>query len=473
VLYNVNVMTDCIKSVIKGEIIIMNKFGKASIIVLLTAALVALNASEDKIKQMIVENATAKQEGAIVDTGSDTVLVTNNNNPIETIEEINDILKEEGLDMVEVETTQLESDTSLEKTESVDTKSDNSLEEIKDEKQPEENQIEVESVESEEDDLVEIEDTNEEKPMFLSVGHNTSGQQYIDGQITINNANGFMLSQELIDSTMSTIKGTNKRVSFYITDPETNMTISYNAHMDMQPASSVKAGGALLACKMVDEGTLSFDTEYTYTSQYYNDGSGTIKLDKYGTKYTLRDLVHRCIHESDNIAYAMIVDIIGKDNYNNMIIELGGTHTLNQWQNYGYHSAQDLNLVWQEIYRSDREAGKELYSKKLAGEVVDESEYSACAILNYEFLDAKYNFLQNCISYPSCHKSGFSGGSYNDSGIVETETGDLIVTIMTNGENYLNAQRFNAVGSEVDKMIDEICLYKSMQNDKNQESLEA
>jgi len=44
---------------------------------------------------------------------------------------------------------------------------------------------------------------------------------------------------------------------------------------------------------------------------------------------------------------------------------------------------------------------------------------------------------------------------------------------MTNGENYLNAQRFNAVGSEVDKMIDEICLYKSMQNDKNQESLEA
>ncbi len=455
----------------------MRKVGKVFIIGILTTALVTLNSSEDRIKQIIIDNNSVDVSGGIVEVGQELVLVSNNDNKLfnelglETQDESEKIdSEEEVIKNINTEETQVEEtivfDTAINNESQAEEiqEADTVLEEVSKESSEVYVSNNEEDVESKEE-VVE----NEPQSKFITVGKNTSGQEYDDGKITINNGGGFEISEQLLATTYSTIANTNKKVSFYITDPESNMTISYNAHMDMEPASSVKAGGALLACKMVDAGELNFDTEYEYTSNYYNDGSGTIKLDRYGTKYTLRDLVHRCVHESDNIAYAMILDIIGKDNYNNMILELGGTHTLTSWQRYGLHSAQDLNLVWQEIYNSDRVAGEEIYAKKQAGEIVDETKYSACAILNFEFLDAKYNFLQNSITYPSSHKSGFSGGSYNDSGVVYTDTGKLIVTIMTNGESYLNAQRFNSVASCVNEMIGEYCNYKANTNNISEE----
>ena len=304
---------------------------------------------------------------------------------------------------------------------------------------------------------------------LISLDKNTSDQVYIDGEITVNNAGDFQLSEETKKSVMDTIRGIGKTVSFYITDPETNTTISYSAQKSIVPASSIKAGMALLTCKMVDTGELSFDDEIMYLSKYTSGGSGTIQYDQVGTKYTIRELVHRCINVSDNIAYKMLIDVVGKDNYNDMVTQLGCSHALSAWQNFGYMCAEDLNLVWQEIYASDREQGEELYARRQAGENVDEKEYSACAVLNFELLDAKYNFLEGALPYESSHKSGFSGGTMNDSGVVYTDQGKLIVSIMTDGQNGNNTAKFNKVAGAIDGIIKEYCSYKENVIDRDNE----
>ena len=183
-------------------------------------------------------------------------------------------------------------------------------------------------------------------------------------------------------------------------------------------------------------------------------------------KQKLYDTMLEEINVSDNIAYKMLLDIVTRDSYNDMVTSLGGTHLLASWESFGLMCAEDLNLIWQEIYNSDREQGEEIFAKKQNGEEVDESQYSACPVLYYELLDAKYNFLEDALPYESSHKSGFSGGTMNDSGVVYTDQGKLIVSIMTGGSNYNNTGVFNNVGGAVDTIIQEYCSYKAKSVDQ-------
>mgnify|MGYP004453393757 CR=1 FL=1 len=296
--------------------------------------------------------------------------------------------------------------------------------------------------------------------MFLTVGKNTSDDVIERNKIMVNSDNGFTLSQDTIDNIMKTIKGVNKPVSFYITDPETMTTISYNAQDKIFPASAIKAGMALLACKMVDAGLLDMDMELEYKASQSCGGSGSIQYDPVGTKYTLREVVHRTIHISDNIGYYMLQDLVTKEKYDEMVSELGCTNQIGKWAKWGYMSAQDLNLVWQEIYNSDRLEGEEMYHKANNGEAIDESRYSACAILNYELLTAKYNFLENAFPYDCSHKSGFNPKSYNDSGVVYTPHGNYIVSIMTQASNSGNERAFKQIGGALNGALTELGNYK-------------
>ena len=312
------------------------------------------------------------------------------------------------------------------------------------------------------EDMVDTTNLITPEDLLITEDNNTRDHIYIPNQISYNNTE-FRLSAEDEKVILDAIKRTGKRVSFYVTDPETNASISYNAEQKMEPASSIKAGMVLLACKMVDTGQLSLDTEYVYTDSMYRGGSGSIQFDAYGTKYTLRELIHRTINISDNIAYDMIRDLaVGRDNYNQFVTDLGCDNTLASWERMGYMSSKDLNLIWQEIGASDREKGEELYRLKKQGIEVDESNYSACAIFNYELLDAQYNFLQRTMPNCKSHKSGFSYDKYADSGRLYFDDFDLIVTIMTSG-GTTGAEKYNfdLVGTALNEcLISEYVSYK-------------
>lgn len=248
----------------------------------------------------------------------------------------------------------------------------------------------------------------------LTEDSNTRNDKFESGKITINGSE-FELSEELENSLYNAInKIQNKGISlgFYLTDVETNMTISYNATKNFQPASTVKAGAALYAVKQIELGKYSFDDLMTYGERHYCGGSGTIQKSKYGTQFTLKEIIHRTINVSDNIGYYMILDKIGYKNYNNMVAELGVNNFLPSRKGWGKLTPQELNLIWQEIYA---------YSQS--------SEYGQW--LFNEFLNAQYNFVYSCLpEYKSAHKSGFNQSGYHDSAVVFGDR-TYIVTYMS------------------------------------------
>ena len=109
-------------------------------------------------------------------------------------------------------------------------------------------------------------DTPEEKGLTLTGKTNTRNDNLVSGEVCINNSD-FELPNDVkraLNKAISDIQNKGLKVGFYLTDIDTNMTISYNGNTDFQPASSVKAGMALYAVKQIEAGQFSFDDKMKY-----------------------------------------------------------------------------------------------------------------------------------------------------------------------------------------------------------------
>jgi len=286
----------------------------------------------------------------------------------------------------------------------------------------------------------------EEPSLTLTGKTNTQNDVLEAGKVCINNSNWKMPKdiQMQINNAIDDAKKQGIIVGFYLTDIDTNMTISYNADRDFQPASTVKAGVALCATKQIEAGKFNFDDKMTYTSKHYCRGSGNIRYSAFGTEYTLQDIIHRTINISDNVAYYMLLDKFGTEFYNNTITDLGCKTWLNNYTKWGYLTPQELNLIWQEIYAYGQtsEEGKWLYN---------------------EFLNAEFNFIKECLpEYHSAHKSGFNEQGYHDSAVVYGDR-RYIMTIMTT-QDYHDAN-MNKIAVALDNAVKAYDKYMNAQNE--------
>lgn len=79
-------------------------------------------------------------------------------------------------------------------------------------------------------------------------------------------------------------------------------------------ASTAKVGIAAYAYHLIDEGKLSGDKVYTYTSADYEGGTGTLQADSIGSKYKVSYLLERMIVVSDNVATNILIRNLGRSN---------------------------------------------------------------------------------------------------------------------------------------------------------------
>lgn len=291
----------------------------------------------------------------------------------------------------------------------------------------------------------------DENHINLTSNTNTRDYTYEKGKINANNAKGFELSDELQKEIFDLIKSDPRKTGFYLTDPKTNATISYNEDFTIHPASSIKAGVALCATKMIDRGEMNFDDKVVYQPKHYVEGSGIIQNEKFGKEYTIKDLIHLSINISDNVAYYMLLDAVGHDNYNAMVQDLGLSYDLGQSYKFNYITPRDLNLIWQEIYayKDYSEAGQYLFD---------------------ELLDAKFNYYKTAFpQLNSAHKSGFNAKGYHDSAVVycagENNEDPYIFTILTeplNGResSSSDSKNFTKYAKVLMKCVNEYEAYK-------------
>jgi len=292
--------------------------------------------------------------------------------------------------------------------------------------------------------------TNTQQGLTLTGSNNTSGDTFVQGQITINNSD-FELSDTLEKKIKNTINNCGTTVGFYLTDVETKMTISYNADLDFLPASTVKAAMALYATKQIENGQFSYDDQMTYTKQYECAGGTPCNISKagFGKTYTLEQIIYETIHESDNEGYYMLLDKFGYEGLNKMLTELGFKKTwLSESLKWGYYTPQELNLIWQEIYAygmSDSEYGQKLFDT---------------------FLNAKHNFAKEHLPYSDiAHKSGFNKQGYHESAVVFGDR-TYIVTVLTKTANN-KKQTLGTILNLLDDATKEYAVYleKTQENE--------
>lgn len=149
-------------------------------------------------------------------------------------------------------------------------------------------------------------------------------------------------------------------ISIYYENLENGNTFEYNSNEVWLSASVIKMPLALYVYYLIDQGEISLNDTFTYMSYHYEGGTGSIQYDNVGTIYTIETLLNKSIIESDNIAFIMLRDLVGMNNFYEYVESIGSTSTF--YDSGNYTSAYDMCLFFKELYKFEG-VNAELYNQ--------------------------------------------------------------------------------------------------------------
>ena len=122
------------------------------------------------------------------------------------------------------------------------------------------------------------------------------------------------LTSETLSDTLINISNTlenifnesNYNFAFKYKDLYTGFTLSYNTSQPIFAASTIKAPEAIYIYKQAEEEQTNIQDTITYTSNYYNTGTGVLKNTNFNIDHTISKLVEYSIIHSDNAAHLML-----------------------------------------------------------------------------------------------------------------------------------------------------------------------
>ncbi|HEX9060719.1 MAG TPA: serine hydrolase, partial [Clostridia bacterium] len=165
-------------------------------------------------------------------------------------------------------------------------------------------------------------------------------------------------------------------------------------------ASTVKVPINLYLYKKIASKEVDPNEKITYKECDYEEGTGSIQDEDYGSKYTIDELSRRSIEESDNVAINMLLRYLGSDEVNNFK-ESVLKHPVDRDRNI--LSPKDMSYFMKDILdfkeKHPKEGEKLLYYLK-----------------NTEFNDRIPKYLPSNVAV--AHKIGNQVNVMNDSGII-------------------------------------------------------
>ncbi len=229
------------------------------------------------------------------------------------------------------------------------------------------------------------------------------------------------------------------RVSIFMKDLKSGRTWMHHPD-DLFPAASlIKVPVMIAAFYKIRDGALALDERIAITRHNRVGGSGSLKWQHDGAKYTVRELLVHMINESDNTATKMILDRIGVNYVQQQFPRMGLLYT-------GiYEEGMSLKggRVMHENYTTAREMSS-LMDKIYSGQAVDKvSSEVMLDILKKPKAVASRLAKGMPSGWEIAHKTGLLRQACHDSAIFLTPNGDYQVTVLT-GQNrsYSQAKDF-------------------------------
>lgn len=198
------------------------------------------------------------------------------------------------------------------------------------------------------------------------------------------------------------------KVSVAYLDLNNNYKYSYNEEEVYYAASTVKTLSAIY----LYDNNVDLNTSLIYEPKYQKGDSLIMEHYPLYSKVSLKDLIKYSIIVSDNTAYAMLVDYIGKDKLKDYGLSLGAVNTLSISDNYGRIDTHDAIIYLEKLY-----------------EIIASSPELA-----HFFIYSNENYFNNPV-YESLAKYGFYGVYFHLIGIVLTPNPYILVILTKEGEN--------------------------------------
>ena len=234
-----------------------------------------------------------------------------------------------------------------------------------------------------------------------------------------------MKNSVLRDSILSRLRQMPGKIGFYYKNLVTGEELSYQEHMPMMAASVIKLFIMAEAYHQIHEGRLSKDQLVTIHKADCVPSCGALTYMHEGLQVTVEDLYTLMIILSDNSATNFLIDIVGEDNVNQFIAELGYTTTrLNRKMFDAEKSARGI-----QNYITAREVG-DLLEKMYLGQLVSaEASADMIRIMKDQRLNSKIPFIVHTIPNraPIAHKTGEDSGITHDVGILFTKQPFILV----------------------------------------------
>lgn len=215
------------------------------------------------------------------------------------------------------------------------------------------------------------------------------------------------------------------KVALYYEDILNGYKFSFNADTAFDSASLIKLPFTLAVFEKATEeyeknksteGEVNlkydFNKTFTYTSDAYQSGSGKIITEPEGTEYTYMQLFEYLLLYSDNVAYNVLRNEYGIEEFRAMITRLGAKSMYKTLSNM---SAADGGKILKEVYNFT--SGTSPYAEVMLNSMLDSAH---TVMITYGVHPAKV-----------AHKYGWDTGAYHDMGIVYDDKPYVLVFLST------------------------------------------
>ncbi len=232
-----------------------------------------------------------------------------------------------------------------------------------------------------------------------------------------------------------------------IKDYNRNWRIDIDSGTRIPAASIIKVPimGAVFSAR--EEGKLSVSDNIKLRQQDKTGGSGTLKNQRSGKEYSIKEIMELMMTISDNTATNILINLLGLDYLNRWFQDnhLMGTRLSRLMMDMtsrdkgieNYTTADDMALVLDKMYR---------------GKLINQNVSSECMRI------LKQQKTRNRIpaKLPKgtvvAHKTGLEKGICHDAGIVFTPNGDFLICVLT-GHKYSNSYKSRELISKIAKIV--------------------
>lgn len=211
-------------------------------------------------------------------------------------------------------------------------------------------------------------------------------------------------------------------VGLVIRDLEQGWDIVNQPDTLIAAASIVKIPIMTALYKLQEEQLLSLDDKIILKDKDKVGGSGVLRYEKAGSAYSIEKLIELMISKSDNTATNLLIKHVGFDTLNQHFKSIGlkQTHLNRNMMDFdarsrgieNHTSAKEISLVLEKLYRNQ-------FTHPEAFTYLKKQKYNdrIPALLPADVIVA--------------HKTGLERRVCHDAGIIFTEQGDLLITVLT------------------------------------------